>query len=208
MRRLLAVAAAVVMAPGMAGCAGSLFETKVAPPTTYRLAALPVSPGAAPAPASSLDLAVLRPRVLAGLESERIAVLYPDRHLDYYAGSRWGGPLEQVVQDLAIEVLRGRALFRSVDTDTSAFASTAWLELDVTDFQAEYADAARAPRVHVHFVARLGNALDRKMLGRFEADAVTPAADNRMSAIVAAYEQAADQALAAIAVDVAGLLRP
>ena len=71
-----------------------------------------------------------------------------------------------------------------------------------------YADAARAPRVHVHFVARLGNALDRKVLGRFEADAVTAAADNRMSAIVAAYEQAADQALAAIAVDVAGVLRP
>jgi ABC-type uncharacterized transport system auxiliary subunit len=155
-----------------------------------------------------MDLAVLKPRVRSGLESERIAVLYPDRRLAYYAGARWSGPLEHVLQDLAVQVFHTRARFGSVNADASAFASACWLELEVTDFQAEYARADAAPVVHVHFMARVGNSIDRKVLGRFEADAVQAATDNRMAAIVAAYEVAADKALAEIAADVAGLQRP
>ena len=78
------------------------------------------------------------------------------------------------------------------------------------DFQAEY-DGSKpdgAPSVHVQLIARVGNAGDRRMLGHFEADARQPATANRLSAIVDAYDRAANQALLQIAADCAAALAP
>jgi len=133
--------------------------------------------------------------VRTGLDNDRIAALYPDRRLDYFAAARWSGPLDEVVQDLALQAFHGR--FRNVGTDTSAFRGGYWLELEVVDFQAEYTGsaAAAAPTVHVHLHARVGNGMDRRVLGEFDADARQAAAENRLAAVVAAYEAAAQRAL-------------
>src|ERR1700722_6753857 len=197
-----------------AACTGSLFHSKAAPPTIYLLSAGQASPrdalrptGApaagrpapgAPAAEIPVDLAVLKPKARAGLESDRIAVLYPDRRLDYFADARWSGPLGEVLQDLVLQELHSRGNLRTVSSDASVFASAYWLEIEVTDFQAEYTSAAAAPAVRVHFLARLGSSGDRQILGQFEAGAVQPAADNRLTAIVEAYEHAADAALTQI----------
>jgi ABC-type uncharacterized transport system auxiliary subunit len=187
--------ALVLAAIGLTACTGSLFQSKAAPPAVYLL-----SPGmgsaasGAPAAIIPADLTVLKPRLRPGLESDRIAVLYPDRHLDYFAGARWSGPLAEVLQDLAVQEFRVHANLRSVSGDASVFASAYWLEIEVTEFQAEYASAAAAPTVRVHFLARLGGAGDRRILGQFEANAQQPAVENRLSAIVDAYARAADAA--------------
>jgi ABC-type uncharacterized transport system auxiliary subunit len=73
----------------------------------------------------------------------------------------------------------------------------------VADFQAEYAAPrsagdSGAPTVHVHLVARLGAAGDRRVLGQFDADIHEPSADNRLTAIVEAYNRAASAALGKI----------
>jgi ABC-type uncharacterized transport system auxiliary subunit len=183
----------------LAACTGSLFQSKVAPPTVYMLSAGAGSAAsAAPADEIPIDLAILKPRLRPGLETDRIATLYPDRHLDYYAGARWSGPLSEVVQDLAVQEFRSRAHLRTVSGDASVFGSAYWLEIDVTDFQAEYASAAGAPTVRVHLLARLGRSGDRRILGQFTASAQQPAAENRLTAIIDAYAHAADAALAEI----------
>ena len=190
----------------LASCAGTLFQSKAAPPTVYLLsagagsdaAATPAS--AAPAAKLPIDLAILKPKVRVGLESDRIAALYPDRHLDYFAGSRWSGPLGDALQDLAVREFHSHANFARVSGDASVFASAYWLEIEVMDFQAEYSSAAAAPTVHVHLLARIGNSGDRRVLGQFEANAQQPAAENRLTAIVDAYARAADSALGEIAV--------
>ncbi len=118
------------------GCAGSLFQTKAAPPTMYLLSAGNASPTADAAAASAelaVDLAILKPRVRAGLDTDRIAALYPDRRLDYFADARWSGPLDEVMQDLIVQVFHTRAGMRNVSGDASAFASAFWLEVMVTD---------------------------------------------------------------------------
>lgn len=197
--------ALVLAALGLGACTGSIFQSKAAPPAVYWLSAgmgsaTPGTPAAAtpaaatPAAAIPVDLTVLKPRVRTGLESDRIAVLYPDRHLDYFAGARWSGPLAEVLQDLAVQEFRAHANLRSVSGDASVFASAYWLEIEVADFQAEYASAAAVPTVRVHFLARLGSSGDRRILGQFEANAQQPAAENRLSAIVDAYARAADSA--------------
>jgi len=187
----------------LAACGGSLFQSKVPAPSVYLLSAGAAAPSGAAIPA---DLAVLEPRVRIGLDSELIAVLYPDRRLDYFAGARWSGPLDQVVQDLAIQVFRARAKLRSVHAESSAFGSGYWLEIDVEDFQAEYsadtgAGGSAAPAIRVHLLGRVGSSADRRILAQFEADDRQPAADNRLTAIVEAYNRAADTALAQIVAD-------
>jgi cholesterol transport system auxiliary component len=182
----------------LAGC-GSLFQTKAAPPTMYLLSmAKPASENAA---ALAVDLAVLKPRVRVGLDTDRIALLYPDRRLDYFANVRWSGPTDELMQELAVQEFRASGSVRNVDGDASAFASGYWLELEVADFQAEYPAAANPPDIHVRLLARLGSSTDRRVLARFEADAMVTATDNRMSAIVDAYNHAADRALSAIVAD-------
>jgi len=185
----------------LTACAGSLFKNKAAPPTMYLLSAPPKSAAAdsAKKPSAPFDVAVLKLRVRAGLDTDRIAALYPDRRMDYFAGVRWSGPLDEVLQDLAVQEFHSNSGLRNVSGDSSVFASAYWLEIEVADFQAEYAAGASAPTVHVHLLARVGNSGDRHVLGRFEPDIHEAAADNRMTAIVDAYSRAVDKALAEIA---------
>ena len=198
----------------VAACTGSLFKSKAAPPTIYVLSTKPSSgvdatAGAAPGAARvamPVDLAVLKPRVRTGLETDRIAVLYPDRRLDYFADARWSGSLGEVLQDLAVQEFHSHARLRTVSGDASVFASAYWLEIEVSDFQAEYGSAAAAPTVRVHFLARIGSSGDRRILGQFAASAQQPATENRLTAIVDAYAHAADAAMSDIVAQAAAVL--
>jgi ABC-type uncharacterized transport system auxiliary subunit len=187
----------VILGAMLAACAGSLFKNKIPPPTMYMLK-VAAPEAATPGSSSSADLAVLRPRVRAGLDTDRIAALYPDRRMDYFANVRWSGPLDEVLQDFAVQEIHSNSGLHNVSADRSVFASAYWLEIEVSDFQAEYSDANGAPTVHVQMQARLGTSSDRKVLARFEPNVYEVASDNRMSAIVEAYSRAANKALAQI----------
>jgi len=191
----------------LAGCGGSLFRSHAPATTTYQLS---VAPHAAAAPIEA-DLAVLGPHVRGGLDNDRIAALYPDRRLDYFAAARWSAPLDEMLLDLTLQAFRGMAVLRNVDTDASAFASGYWLEIDVVDFQAEYPQTSSAPGeapiVHVHLVGRIGGGGDRHLLGQVDAETRQRAASNRLTAVVEAYNQAADQALAKVAAETTETLR-
>jgi cholesterol transport system auxiliary component len=195
--------ALVVPALCLAACTGSLFRSHAASPTAYMLSAGRPAPGApaagGPAAEIPVDLAVLKPKARAGLESDRIAVLYPDRRLDYFADARWSGPLGEVLQELAVQEFHSHAHLRTVSGDASVFASAYWLEIEITDFQAEYTSAAALPTVRVSLRARLGSSGDRHLVGQFSATAQKPAAENRLSSIVDAFASAADASLAEIA---------
>ena len=192
----------------LAACAGSLFKNKIPPPTMYLLSAgaKPAAAEAAPGSSSPTELAVLRPRVRAGLDTDRIAALYPDRSMDYFANVRWSGPLDEVLQDLAVQEIHSNPGLRNVSADASVFSSAYWLEIEIADFQAEYPASGGPPTVHVHLQARLGSSADRRVIARFEPNIYEAASDNRMSAIVDAYNRAADKALAEIGLGAAQAL--
>src|SRR5580692_6450196 len=140
MRACISAVLGAVLAAALGACTGSFFKSSAPPTSTYLLSV--TAAGQAGAAAIPADLTVLMPRVRTGLDNDRIAALYPDRRLDYYAAARWSGPLDEVVQDLALQAFHGR--FRNVGTDTSAFRGGYWLELEVVDFQAEYTGSAPA----------------------------------------------------------------
>jgi ABC-type uncharacterized transport system auxiliary subunit len=198
----LAAATAAVLMPALSACTGSLFKSKEPAQAVYMLTIAP----AGTRTEIPADLTILRPRVRPGLDTSLIAALYPDRRLDHFAAARWSAPLEEVVQDLALQAFRGDAHVQNVHTDISSFGTGYWLEIDVADFQAEYGASGSAagsapPTIHVRLAARLGASRDRHVLGQFEADVHESAADNRLTAIVDAYDRAASAALAKIVAD-------
>jgi cholesterol transport system auxiliary component len=197
----------------LAACTGQLFQSKAAAPSVYLLSVNAATARPEAGPEIPVDLAVLRPRVRTGLDTDLIAVLYPDRRLAYVAGARWSGPLDEVVQDLALQAFRAHANLRNVHADVSSFGDSYWLEIEVADFQAEYSAApavsggdSGGPTVHVHLLGVLGGSGDHRVLEHFEANERRRAAENRLGAIVEAYDQAVDAALARLVAETTATL--
>jgi len=131
--------------------------------------------------------------VQPGLDTNRIALTRAGNELDYYALSRWSGSLPEVLEAFAVQSPQG-AFVTGVGTGRGAGAADHELLLTVRHFQAEYG-AGGAPQVHVALDCLLVATSPRRVLGSCNAEVREPAADNRMSAIVAAFERAAQQAM-------------
>jgi cholesterol transport system auxiliary component len=178
------------------GCTGSLLETKLPVPTVYVLSAS-VATDAAATPLA-VDLAVAAPMTAPGLDTERIAILRAERRLDYYRDAQWGAALPYVVQSLVVGSLQNQKLFRSVTSEQARVNATYLLELEVRDFQAEYANESSAPTVRVTLTGSLIRIADRKLIAILPASQTAAASANRLGAVVEGFESAARQAAVAI----------
>lgn len=188
--RVLLTAAAAVLA----GCSGGL-KSDAPAAQAYVIAAAPAPSATAALPAR---LQIAYPTMQPGLESDRIALIRPDRRLDYYAASRWAGPLPEVIEALAVETFRASGGLTAVQEDGSPFTPDYVLRMAVRHFEANYteADGAGVPRVRVTIDCTLGRRADRVALAHFVADGAADAEANRLGAIVAAFERAAQTAFA------------
>lgn len=182
----------VLAALGTTGCGGSLFESNMPVPTRYVLAPAPAAQEPVNSAASQVDLAIGNPDVAPGLESPRIAVLR-GRELDYYRNAQWGGSLRETVQALLIATLQDQQLFRSVAAEQARISNAYLLDPEVRDFQAEYVDGKAAPDARVTIVGRVIRVRDRRLIDTLNATATAAATDNRMTAVSAAFEAAAQR---------------
>lgn len=184
--------------PLLASC-GNVLKSDAPAEQVYVLH--PAGPGAA-APANTMPinavLIVPRPDVQPALASHRIALTQPGNRLDYFAGSRWGAALPQVLGALAVESLLASNTFTVVTDDSRNVGSADFqLLLTVRHFEAQYeSDAAdAAPRARVAIECLLTSVTPRKVVGRCDAEMLVPARANRMGEIVAALDIAAQRAL-------------
>jgi cholesterol transport system auxiliary component len=122
-----------------------------------------------------------------------------DRRLDYYAGSRWAGELPDVIETLAIDTLRASGEWGAVHESPSPFLSDYLLQINIRRFEADYTDGGVAPKVHVVLDCTLARRIGRELVTAFVAEGVADASENRLSAVVAAFEKAANTALATMA---------
>jgi cholesterol transport system auxiliary component len=198
--RQLVVACAALAS---SGCAG-LFHSSAAPEQTYLLRAPPPPAASAPAapagaalanPAGLPSIRVSQPGAAPGLESPRIMLVQADHRLNFYAGSRWPAPVPSLIEALAVETLRGSNAWQSVEDADSPFPSDYLLRITVRRFEADYTGGSGAPDVHVVLDCVVGRREGREVVASFVAQGTATAAADRMSAVVAAFEQAADQAL-------------
>jgi cholesterol transport system auxiliary component len=173
----------------LVGCTGSLLETDLPPASIYVIAPAP-TPQSKDANTLAVDLSIGRPDVGPGLDTNRIAVL-KGRQLDYYRAASWGGSTREVVQTFLVDSLEDQRLFRSVTAEQARVAGDYVLDVEVRDFQAEYANEGEPPVAHMKMVGRLIRVVDRELVATIAAEAQTLASADRMHAVAAAFETTA-----------------
>lgn len=176
----------------LAGCS-SLFTDRGPAAVTYVLR--PAFATAAARPEAAVPVLQLATVAAApGYATADLLVTRPDRRLDVFAASRWPDELPRVVAELALAALRDAAGLEAHDA-AAPVAATHMLRLTVRRFDAEYRVEGSPPMVRVVIDAVVLRRSDRQVLGSFTTDSAVPAAANRMSVIVEAFERAAADAL-------------
>ena len=143
---------------------------------------------------SPFRLQVLPVRVRPGYATDAILRSGPDRTLDVYAASRWPDVLPRVVEGMLVDGLKAAGIGEVLEPLSSARAE-ALLQVVVRRFDADYSMDPRQPRVHVQLDITLLDRARRDVLTSFTVGSVVPVAQNRMSAIIAAFEQAGSEVL-------------
>ena len=197
--RTLILAAALCVA----GCTGGLLQSHAPRSQLYVLRAAP-SAAAAQAKAAG-SLRVLRPLPAPGLDGDHLGLLQAGNRLDYYTGGRWSAPLPDVLQDLAVAVLRQAGAWTTVADARASFNADYQLQLYIDHFEAVYPDGAEAtspgaiPVVTVGLRGVLVRRSDGAIVANLTASASQQAAANRLGAVVESFEAAANGALAQVA---------
>lgn len=207
--RPLVRAATLALGVALGACSGLLHSDAPAL-QAWTLEPPPAAAAAQAAPAtvaaSAATLRVLRPLAGPALDTDRIALRRADRTLDYYAANRWSGRVPELLQGLVLDTLRAAGRYRAVQPESAPFAYDETLQVEVRDFQAEYA-AGAAPTVRVTLVATLGRRSDNVALATFTLAGSAVADGNRMHAIIAAFDAALGTALLALPERLAALQR-
>jgi cholesterol transport system auxiliary component len=199
----------VLIGPALAASGCTSFLHSTAPPEQTYLLRAPAAPAAsAPAappgaalanPAGLSSIRVSQPDADPGLNSARIILIQADHRMNFYAASRWAGPVPDLIGALAVETLRGAGGWQSVEDADSPFPSDYLIRIQVRRFEADYTGGGPAPDVHVVLDCVIGRREGREVLANFIAQGTATAAADRMSAVVAAFEQATDAALESLA---------
>lgn len=190
--RLLAPLAMSVL---LAGCGGLLRSTAPAEQTFRLRSALPAVSNVA---AIKTTLQLLPVAVQPGLDTTRIALVRPGNRLDWYADARWAGSLNDVVTALLAQSLRDSGRFAQVATDAAAMDADVVLAVTVRRFEAEQSAQGALPVAQVRLECTLSSLTAHRQLAAFTATAAVPAGANRLTDVVAALEQAAQQAVAEV----------
>jgi cholesterol transport system auxiliary component len=189
---------AAALALGLAGCT-SLFHSNATPEQVYYLRAAPAPAATATSASPALSLRVGHPMTGPGLESPHILLVEADHRMNVYTGSRWPAPLGDVVEAFAVQSLRATGAWASVEDSTSPFPSNYLLQISVRRFEADYTAGGAAPTVYVVLDCIFGRREGREVLATFVASGSAPAAANRMSAVIDAFDQATVSAFATVA---------
>jgi cholesterol transport system auxiliary component len=174
------------------GC-GGVFDSTMPAPQSYVLR-LPPATGPAATPTGGSVL-LQRPEAGPGLESERIALLRSDQRFDFYAASRWAAPAPDIVESVMIDALRATGAFSAVFDDSAPFAPRYNLRCALRRFEADYTKGGGAPTVQVALDCTLGRHRERELLASFTAQGSAPASEDRLNAVVAAFETATATAM-------------
>jgi cholesterol transport system auxiliary component len=214
-RALKNVAPLVLVSFLIAGCAGGL-RSDAPPSQVYVLRATAAARVAADAGGSAVTRAVdaerasdgtaaapsvqlPRPSADPGLATEAIVLVRTDRRMDSYLGSRWAADLPDVVETLAIDTLRASGAWAAVHESPSPFVADYLLQINIRRFEADYTGGGVAPRVFVVLDCTLARRIGRDLVATFVAEGAADARENKLSSVVAAFEEAANAALTTMA---------
>jgi len=189
-------AGALLLALGLAGCAGSLLESDVEAPAGYRLQG-----EALPDRGDRLALAVgvARPRASAALETDGIAVVRADRRFEYYAGVRWAEPAPQMLQQSLVRGLSADGRFAVVVAAPSRVPADLLLDVELRRFEAVHVAEDDAPGVRVELLVSVVDARKIQRVASFAVSTAARAGDYGRADVVAAFDRATTEAVRTVA---------
>jgi cholesterol transport system auxiliary component len=143
-------------------------------------------------------LAVLRPDMAAGLDTDRIALFQPDGTMDYYAKATYPDRLAPIVQQAVLDGFEASGRIDAVAEEQDALHADYNLSTEVKDFAAHYSQQDGIPTVTVSIIAKLTTTHARDIVSSFATTKTGTASLNS----AAAAAQALQQALAAAVNDI------
>jgi cholesterol transport system auxiliary component len=205
----LRLLAPVLLGLAVAGCSG-LLHSNAPPVQIYTLRAPSASDaGTDQTAATAASVRVAHPRAAPGLETAQIVLLQSDHRMNVYAASAWAADAPALLESLAVVTLRGSGHWRSVQDAESPFPSDYMLQISIAHFDADYSDDTGAPpTVRVTLDCTLGKAMGRDIITTFVASGSAVAGANRLSEVVAAFQQATDAAMTSLSQQAAAATRP
>ncbi|MEY4707762.1 MAG: hypothetical protein RJB58_1485 [Pseudomonadota bacterium] len=188
-RRLFVAGTAVLT---LSACAGEILGPPEAGPI------YPVRPTFTPAAGGekvNWALAVMRPDVPGGLDTDRIALLQPNGTLDYYANATYPERVPAAVQRALVDGFESSGRIVAVAREQDALHADYNLVTEVKDFQANYSVQDGIPQAVVVIHAKLSTAHSRKVFANFVASKTASASVNSTGAAVQALSQAMNAAI-------------
>jgi len=194
MQRRFFLVAASTLAVG--GCGGNVLG--LGPPEPGAIypvrPAFPAGSGAKVAWA----LAILRPDVMPGLDSDRIALIQPDGSMDYYAKANYPDRLPAMVQQALLDAFESSGRIDAVAPEQAALHAEYNLISEIKDFGAHYAQADGIPQVKVNLTAKLVTAHGRAIVSSLSSNQSLTASANSAGAVAQALQQALGAAVTEI----------
>ncbi len=196
MRKTAAAAAMALAAVSLGGCF-SLFP-KAEPSLLYRLGASAPPPPAA-APVKTVDVIRARVEFNRAAATDRILTVTGGQAA-YIAGSRWVSPAPVMFEEALERAFASSPAAPRLSEVGGATGAVAVLRLSVDNVETRYdAGPETAPTVLVRVRAELMHNRTRELMGYRVFEGRANATENRVSAIVQAYDAATTQALSALA---------
>jgi cholesterol transport system auxiliary component len=193
----------------LGGCAGGVLTSDVKPPETFTLhhaapAAAKPAPAAptaefavsAPQQALPLVLVVSRPRASATLDTDRIATIPSDNRFDYYSDARWSETAPQMLQHALVDSLTADGRFDAVLAAPARVPAEMMLDLELRRFESVTTGSGSVPVVHVQMQANLVDTRRSVRIASFVSEATARASENRLSAVIDAFEAASAAVIA------------
>ena len=142
-------------------------------------------------------LTILRPDMVAGLDTDRIALTQPDGTLDYYAKATYPDRLPDIVQDALLDGFESSGRIDAVALEADAMHADYDLDVEVKDFAAHYSQQDGIPGVTVTIIVKLITAHGRAIVGGFSTTQTGTRSANSAGAATQALQQALGAAVTA-----------
>lgn len=179
----------------LAGCS-DLIGPSSAPIQLYVLKPLGGVSTAGPKVGFSLAVATVPASDL--LDNARIALVNANSAIDFYADSAWTDHLPVLVQNALVEAFEDSGRIGAVASDGEGFHADYFLQAEIRNFEAHYAQADGIPTVMVRIQAKLAPTHEREIMSNLNSVHEVTAAANSVPAVVRAFDQALGEVFAEI----------
>jgi len=185
MVRRLSLVAAFSLA--LSACGGDLIGPPAETPMIY-----PVHPAFATGSGEHVGwaLALLRPDMAGGLDTDRIVLHQADGTMEFYAKATYPDRLGMILQQALLDGFESSGRIDAVAPEQAALHADYNLVTEVKDFSAHYAQADGVPSVTVSITAKLTTAHGRAIVSSFSTSQTVNASGNSAGAAAQALRQA------------------